>query len=64
MGEHVGIEAVRKAVRVSSDLGRHREWLAEYADLGFDDLYLHFVGQEQAPFIDVFSDQVLPALRG
>jgi G6PDH family F420-dependent oxidoreductase len=64
MGEHVGIEAVRKAVRVSSDLGRHREWLAEYAELGFDDLYLHFVGQEQAPFIDAFSAEVLPALRG
>ena len=30
-------EAVRVPVRVSADLGRHREWLAEYADLGFDD---------------------------
>jgi alkanesulfonate monooxygenase SsuD/methylene tetrahydromethanopterin reductase-like flavin-dependent oxidoreductase (luciferase family) len=63
MGEHVGIEAVREAVRVSADLGRHREWLAEYADLGFDDIYLHFVGQEQGPFIDAFAAEVLPALR-
>ncbi|CAA9374790.1 MAG: Similar to F420-dependent glucose-6-phosphate dehydrogenase, Mext_1273 family [uncultured Nocardioides sp.] len=64
MGEHVDLEAVRAAVHVSSDLGRHREWLTEYADLGFDDLYLHFVGQDQAPFIDAFSTDVLPALRG
>jgi hypothetical protein len=54
---------VREAVRVSADLGRHREWLAEYADLGFDDIYLHFVGQEQGPFIDAFAAEVLPALR-
>ena len=62
MGEHVGIEAVRKAVQVSADLGRHRDLLAEYADLGFDDLYLHFVGQDQEPFIDAFGEHVLPAL--
>jgi probable non-F420 flavinoid oxidoreductase len=57
-------EAVRDAVRVSADLGQHREWLAEYADLGFDDVYLHHVGQEQAGFIDTFGAQVLPALDG
>jgi probable non-F420 flavinoid oxidoreductase len=62
MGEHVGVDAVREAVLVSADLGRHREWLTEYADLGFDDLYLHFVGQDQEPFIDAFGEHVLPAL--
>ena len=55
-------DAVRDAVRVSADLAQHREWLAEYADLGFDDLYLHHVGQEQSGFIDTFGEQVLPAL--
>ena len=54
---------VRGVVMVSSDLGRHRAWLQEYADLGFDDLYLHFVGQEQERFIDVFGEQVLPQLQ-
>ena len=55
---------VRDHVRVSADLGRHREWLAEYADLGFDDLYLHFVGQDQGRFIDAFAEHVLPTFRG
>ena len=50
-------------VRVSADLSRHREWLAEYADLGFDDLYLHHVGQHQTAFIDAFGEHVLPELR-
>jgi hypothetical protein len=55
---------VRVPVRVSADLAQHREWLAEYADLGFDDVYLHHVGQEQAAFIDTFGTEVLPTLRG
>ncbi len=61
--EHVGPGVVQESVRISSDLGQHREWLAEYAELGFDDLYLHHVGQEQAGFIDAFAEEVLPALR-
>ena len=56
-------EEVRGAVRGSPDLGQHREWLAEYAELGFDEIYLHHVGQEQAAFIDAFGEKVLPELR-
>ncbi|GAB3020057.1 LLM class F420-dependent oxidoreductase [Nocardioides flavus (ex Wang et al. 2016)] len=64
MGEHVGIESVRAAVEISEDLGRHRDRIAELAAVGFDDVYLHFVGQEQERFIDAFGEQVLPTLRG
>ena len=47
------------------NLAQHAAWLAEYADLGFDDIYLHHVGQEQERFIDIFADRVLPqAVRG
>lgn len=60
---HVTLETIRKAVRISDDLGQHVEWLREYAQLGFDDLYLHFVGQDQAPFIDAFGAEVLSQAR-
>jgi hypothetical protein len=49
-------------VLVSSDLARHAEWLRELAALGFDELYLHHVGQEQSAFIDAFAEHVLPEL--
>ena len=62
LASQVTPEALRAPVRVSADLGRHRDWLAEYADLGFDDIYLHHVGQYQAAFIDAFGEHVLPAL--
>ncbi|MDF2091491.1 TIGR03885 family FMN-dependent LLM class oxidoreductase [Knoellia sp. 3-2P3] len=56
-------EEVRGPVLVSNDLGRHRDWLAEYDELGFDEIYLHHVGQEQQAFIDAFGSTVLPELR-
>lgn len=63
MAEPVSPDVVHDHVRISSDLGRHRAWLAEYAALGFDDIYLHFVGQDQERFLDTFGEQVLPQLR-
>ena len=62
IGEVVTPEKVRESVRVSADLRRHAEWLHEYVDMGWDELYLHFVGQHQAPFIDAFGEHVLPQL--
>jgi alkanesulfonate monooxygenase SsuD/methylene tetrahydromethanopterin reductase-like flavin-dependent oxidoreductase (luciferase family) len=64
MAEHVGIDGVRRSVEVSHDLSWHRDRIAELAAVGFDDVYLHHVGQEQAAFIDTFGTEVLPTLRG
>lgn len=61
--EHVGIESVRRAVRISADLDEHVEWIAQDAALGFDDAYLHFVGQDQQPFLAEFAARVLPLVR-
>lgn len=61
---HVRTEDVLGGVLTSSDLDRHAAWLAELASLGFDEIYLHHVGKEQAPFIDAFGDRVLTQLIG
>lgn len=63
MSEKVTPEQVRQSVRVSSDLGKHVEWLQEDLEQGWDELYLHFVGQQQAGFIDAFGEHVLPRLN-
>jgi len=62
IGEQVTTDAVRGAVQVSADLAEHRERLAHLASLGFDDIYLHHVGQEQEDFIEAFGEQVVPRL--
>jgi probable non-F420 flavinoid oxidoreductase len=59
---HVTPADVAEVVRVSADLGRHAAWIDEYVELGFDEVYLHHVGQEQRAFIDAFGEHVLPQL--
>ncbi|GAB3535769.1 TIGR03885 family FMN-dependent LLM class oxidoreductase [Arthrobacter tecti] len=56
-------EKLRATVQISSDLSQHAQQLREYVDLGFDELYLHFVGTEQKPFIEAFAEHVLPEVR-
>jgi probable non-F420 flavinoid oxidoreductase len=64
VSEDVTVAKVRTVVDVSSDLAWHRDRLAEYAALGFDEIYLHHVGQSQERFIDAFGEHVLPELKG
>ncbi|HEY0575944.1 MAG TPA: TIGR03885 family FMN-dependent LLM class oxidoreductase [Pseudonocardia sp.] len=63
VSESVSIEQVRGSVQVSSDLGLHAARLAGFAELGFDEIAIHHVGQEQTAFVDAFGAKVLPQLR-
>jgi probable non-F420 flavinoid oxidoreductase len=50
------------AVRISSDVAQHAEWIR--GDLErFDAVFLHEVGPNQVRFIETFGREVLPALR-
>ena len=46
-----------------SDLGELTEQIHDLASLGFDEVYLHHVGQQQRPFLEAFGEKVLPQLR-
>ncbi|NBE84249.1 TIGR03885 family FMN-dependent LLM class oxidoreductase [Micromonospora rubida] len=59
----VPMAKVTSTVNVSADPGRHVGWLEEYLELGFDQIALHHVGQEQRAFIDTFGAEVLPKVR-
>ena len=60
----VTLGTVAGAVRISEDLAQHVTWIREYVDLGFDEVYLHFVGQDQGAWLEVAAAEVLPALKG
>lgn len=60
--KHVPPEAMRDSVQISADPDRHASWLNDLAEIGFDEIYLHHVGQEQQEFLDVFGAKVLPQL--
>jgi probable non-F420 flavinoid oxidoreductase len=57
-------EDVKDTVLVSADPERFVAWLAEFAALGFERIYLHHVGKEQRAFIDAFGERVLPFFAG
>jgi probable non-F420 flavinoid oxidoreductase len=63
VSQDVPIERVRQVVNISSDLGWHTAQLAGYAELGFDEIALHHVGQKQDEWIETFGAKVLPQLR-
>lgn len=56
-------EDVHGCVRVSDDLGRQAAWLAELAEIGFEEIIIHQVGRNQDAFIEAFGARVLPQLR-
>lgn len=48
---------------ISSDPDEHRAAIQKYIDLGFDRVYLHNVGRNQAEWLEVFGREVLPKLH-
>lgn len=56
-------DALRRAVLISPDLDELAERIAALARIGFDRVYLHHVGQDQAPFLDAAESRLLPRLR-
>lgn len=55
-------EQVASVVNVSADLSQHADWLRAYAELGFDEIYLHHVAQDNRPFLAVAGEKLLPLL--
>jgi coenzyme F420-dependent glucose-6-phosphate dehydrogenase len=48
----------------SDDREEVAEGIRRYVELGFDELILHAPGEDQARFLEQFSEDVLPLLRG
>jgi coenzyme F420-dependent glucose-6-phosphate dehydrogenase len=47
---------------MSADLEVHRKQIQKFLDIGFDQIYLHNVGRNQAEWIEAFGREVLPGL--
>jgi G6PDH family F420-dependent oxidoreductase len=48
---------------ISADPDEHRAAIQRHIDLGFDRVYLHNVGRNQAQWIEIFGADVLPKLH-
>jgi coenzyme F420-dependent glucose-6-phosphate dehydrogenase len=63
MAKLVRIEHFANRLLISADLEEHTAQIQRFVDMGFDEIYLHNVGRDQAAFIDAVADNVLPNLR-
>ena len=61
--EWAGPEDVAEEIVCGPDLDRHAEAVQEFIDAGYDHVYLHQVGPDQAGFLDVAERELLPKLR-
>ncbi|ADU48844.1 glucose-6-phosphate dehydrogenase (coenzyme-F420) [Intrasporangium calvum] len=64
LADELSDEQVAKRWIVTSDPGEAVEQIRQYVDLGFNHLVVHAPGDDQARFLDQFSADVLPGLRG
>ncbi len=60
--EMVTEEDVAESVVCGPDPERHLEQIHKYADAGFDHVYVHQIGPDQAGFIDFYKREILPKL--
>jgi len=63
MAKMVRIENFANRMLISPDLEAHTAQIQKFVDMGFDEIYLHNVGRDQAAFIDTFGKKVLPNLK-
>ena len=59
LAQSVTEDQVAQAILCSPDPDRHLERIEEYANAGFDHVYLHQVGPDQAGFIDFAARELL-----
>ena len=59
LAKSVTEDQVAQAILCSPDPSRHLERIEEYAQAGFDHVYLHQVGPDQAGFIDFAARELL-----
>ncbi|MGH2884733.1 MAG: LLM class flavin-dependent oxidoreductase, partial [Solirubrobacteraceae bacterium] len=61
--ELVTEEMVADEVPCGPDVDRHVAAIKEYADAGFDELYINQIGPKQDAFFAAYRDEVLPRVR-
>lgn len=56
----VSEDDVAKSVICGNDVQRHLEAIQEYIDAGFDHVYIHQIGPDQAGFMEFYKKNILP----
>ena len=63
LGEQLPIERAASRFIVSTDPDEHVERIGWYVDHGFRHLVFHDPGHDQATFLRMYGEEILPRLR-
>jgi coenzyme F420-dependent glucose-6-phosphate dehydrogenase len=63
LADELSVEQTAKRFIVSTDPDEHVEQIKRYIDLGFNHLVFHAPGPDQAKFLTLYSEEILPRLR-
>lgn len=63
MAKLVRPENYKNRVLITPDLDSHVEYIQHFIDLGFDEVYIHNVGRNQADFIAQYGSHVVDKLK-
>jgi coenzyme F420-dependent glucose-6-phosphate dehydrogenase len=63
LADQIPTERAAKRWIVSTDPEEHVERIRPYVEMGFRHLVFHAPGPDQARFLNLYADQVLPRLR-
>ena len=63
LADELPTEATAKRFIVSTDPDEHAERIREYLDMGFTHLVFHAPGPDQAKFLKLYGEEILPRLR-
>jgi coenzyme F420-dependent glucose-6-phosphate dehydrogenase len=63
MSKLVRAENFKGRVLMSADLNAHCEHIQHYADLGFNEIYMHNVGRNQQEFVKAYGREVIPNIK-
>ena len=61
--EQIEEEDIGESIVCGPDLDRHVAAIREYVDAGYDHVYVHQIGPDQAGFLEFCERELLPALR-
>jgi coenzyme F420-dependent glucose-6-phosphate dehydrogenase len=60
LAKSVTEDQIAESILCSPDAARHLERIQQYADAGYDHVYIHQVGPDQDGFIDFMARDVMP----
>lgn len=63
LADELSVEQTAKRFIVSTDPDEHVQRIKVYKDLGFNHLVFHAPGPDQARFLELYAEEILPRLR-